>query len=80
MRQKSLSSHHAEQLLDVLGFYMDQDLRAKVAAEVPQAYNAWIGSKVCKVVNARHGWEYDNPSENTEEKTAEYKSNINIVG
>lgn len=45
-----LSNHDKDQLLAVLGYYMDLDLRRRVMAEAPMAYNAWIGRDVVRVV------------------------------
>lgn len=45
-----LTNHQKDQLLGVLGYYMGLDLRAKVMAEVPLAYNAWMGRDIVRVV------------------------------
>jgi hypothetical protein len=43
------------QLLDVLAHYMGMDLRERLMAECPRAYNAWCGSEVVQVVRASDG-------------------------
>jgi hypothetical protein len=49
------SRHEMELLLTVIKQHMDMDLRAKVMREVPQAYNAWCGHEIVKVIHASDG-------------------------
>ena len=46
-----MTQHEMELLLTVVKHHMDMDLRAKVMRSVPQAYNAWMGSEIVKVVH-----------------------------
>jgi hypothetical protein len=54
MIDPNLGSHHKDQLLNVLFYYMGQDLRQKLMLECPAAYNAAVGESV-KVVRADDG-------------------------
>ena len=44
------STHHKDQLLAVLFHYMDQPLRRKAMREAPDAYNAYCGRAIVRVV------------------------------
>lgn len=61
MQTANLTDHQKNQLLDAIAHYMDPDLRSKLMAELPQAYNAWAGSKILNVVH-RDGRTYGDPS------------------
>ena len=54
-RFANLSDHHKNQLLDTLFHYMDQDTRALLMREVPQAYNAAVGREVVTVRYTEEG-------------------------
>lgn len=41
-----MTRHHMTQLLSALMHYMDLDLRHKVMAEVPAAYNDYYGREI----------------------------------
>jgi hypothetical protein len=44
-----MTDHEARQLLDAVMYYLPMEARRKVMAEVPMAYNAYIGRKVMVV-------------------------------
>lgn len=46
-----MTDHQKNLVLSVVKHYMDMDLRAKLIREVPDAYNALVGSNVVKVVH-----------------------------
>ncbi len=49
MLNLDIKEHHKDQLLTVLFYYMDQDVRQKLMLECPAAYNAACGSEVVAV-------------------------------
>lgn len=44
-----MTHHEMEMLLACVKHYMPQDLRGKVMAELPQAYNSWMGGDYVQV-------------------------------
>lgn len=46
----AITNHQKDQLLAVLGYYMGLELRGRVMAEAPLAYNAWMGREIVRVV------------------------------
>lgn len=46
-----ISDHYKNQLLDVLFYTLMPDARARLAREVPAAYNAWCGREVAIVTH-----------------------------
>jgi len=46
----NVSNHHKDQLLKVLFYYMDQDLRYKLMEECPKAYNDACKSEIVRVI------------------------------
>lgn len=54
--------HEMEMVLATVKHHMDMDLRAKVMREVPQAYNAWMGSEYVKVIHTSDDRPVRNPA------------------
>lgn len=46
---KGMTDHQKNLLIDTFMYYCPMDIRGKLIREVPQAYNAYIGSDVAKV-------------------------------
>jgi hypothetical protein len=44
-----MTDHDKDQVLAVLRHYLTPDLRERVMAEAPTAYNAWVGREVVQV-------------------------------
>jgi hypothetical protein len=55
MHTERLTQQQMHQLLDVLGHYMGPDIRQRLMAECPRAYNAWCGREVVHVVRVSDG-------------------------
>ena len=51
MTRIDISEHLKDQLLSVLMYYLDQDMRRTLAREVPCAYNAITGHQNALVVH-----------------------------
>jgi hypothetical protein len=49
MSKGDVSEYQKDQLLAFFAMYMDQDLRARLMAELPRAYNAWVGRRIVEV-------------------------------
>lgn len=47
--ERNMTDHEKEQILAVVRYHMDQELRRKLMQEAPQAYNAWMGKKYVEV-------------------------------
>ena len=47
-----ITQHQKDQLLDALMYYLPMDIRQKLMRELPQAYNAWCGREIVRVVPA----------------------------
>jgi hypothetical protein len=45
-----MNDHQKTQLLEALKYYMKPELRRRIMAELPEAYNAWMGHDVVHVV------------------------------
>ena len=43
------TEHHKDQVLAIVSYYMDMELRGKIMQEAPEAYNRWFGSQILKV-------------------------------
>lgn len=52
-----LNSHEMVQILELVKFYMDQELRHRLMKELPQAYNHWMGGHYVTVVRDSDGKE-----------------------
>jgi hypothetical protein len=50
-----MNEHQKDQVLKIVAYYMPQELRQKVMMEAPQAYNAWMDSKIVEVRIADSG-------------------------
>ena len=48
--RNTMSDHHKDQLLDALMYRLGMDARVVLMAEVPAAYNAYVGRDVMTVV------------------------------
>jgi hypothetical protein len=46
----SMTVHQQNQVLEVVKYYMNPELREKVMREAPMAYNAWMGTPVVDVI------------------------------
>lgn len=44
-----MTNHEKNMVLAVIRHHMDSDLRRKVMAQVPQAYNAWMEGEYVEV-------------------------------
>jgi hypothetical protein len=49
MNTHNLTSQQKEQLLDFFAYYLPLELRWRLMAELPRAYNAWCGTEVVRV-------------------------------
>lgn len=50
-----MTHHQMEQLLAACKHYMPMEMRGKIMAELPYAYNAWMGGDYVKVVAVSSG-------------------------
>lgn len=55
MDVRNLTDYQKDQLLNYFAYTMGQDVRARLMAELPRAYNAWCGCRVVKVENLSNG-------------------------
>jgi hypothetical protein len=55
MRISNLTAQQKDQLLEFFAYYLPQDLRWRLMAELPRAYNAWCGTEVVRVHRTSDG-------------------------
>ena len=53
--------HYSKQLLEACFYRMSQEARADVMRQVPEAYNAYFGREIVKVVRTEDGSELGSP-------------------
>lgn len=46
----AMTEHQKDQILKVVEYYMEPELRERIMREAPIAYNAWMGRVVVEVV------------------------------
>lgn len=47
---KNMTDHQKNLLIDTFMYYCPMEIRSKLIREIPQAYNAYVGRDVAKVV------------------------------
>ena len=45
-----MTDHQKDQILKIVQYYMQRDLRERIMREAPIAYNAWVQANVVDVV------------------------------
>lgn len=51
-----MTNHQKDQILNVVQYYMNPELRERIMREVPVAYNAWVGYAVVEVKEVENGF------------------------